>query len=402
LYEPPADKAAWDFLTRTTHPALTATETAAYLQGDQSVAPAAQRWTTLEPLSRKHYRLETRARDLLERMLAAKINRAQGIFLPDPFSPQHGVVQADGTPDELLLPWRTTATLLGGAEYLGSIHLPGGSVNHLFRRDQQAIMVLWNDRPTQETLFLGEQIEHFDLWGRTIPHATVDQDGAPTQQLSIGRLPSFVTGLSLPIAQWRIRFAFETTHLPSVFGKDQLAKFTFINTFAQSVGGEVRVHPPLNWEVTPLATNFRAAAGEPRQESFQVRFKSEAESGRQLLRFDLTLTADHDYRFSVYQPIHVGLDDVTIETSTRLNDEGQLIVEQVINNRTDEFVSFNCLLFAPGRRRERLQVLELGRGRHVSSFVLPRGEELIGQPLQLRAEEMNGDRVLNYQVLPVE
>jgi hypothetical protein len=387
-----------DFLSRTTSPTLTAAEITAYLQ-DKRKGPGA-RWLVMQPLSPKHYDLETRTRDLVERMLAAKIHRADATFIADPFDPHHGLLNNDGTPAEMLLPWRTTATLLGGAHYLGTLYLPNGSTNHLFRRGNEAMMVVWNRRPTRETLYLGDRIEHFDTWGRTLPHQTVDQDGAVAQSIEVGALPTFVTGLSLPVALWRIHLAFDTPNLTSVFGQDQIARYTFRNTFTQGVGGEVRITPPQDWEIVPLAQSFRAAELEDVHELFQVRFKAEAQSGPQMLKLDFKLTGDRDYAFSAYQPVNVGIGDVSVETITRLNDAGELVVEQTLINQTDSFVSFNCLLFAPGRRRERVQVFDLGRGRHTASYVLERGEELIGQTMLLRAEEMDGNRVLNYRVVP--
>jgi hypothetical protein len=209
-----------------------------------------------------------------------------------------------------------------------------------------------------------------------------------------------VTGLSLPVAAWRIHLAFETPNLPSIFGRDQTARFQFRNTFTQGVGGEVKLHAPLDWEVAPLTQMFRGAEGEDVKLSFDVRFKADAQSGPQLLKFDFKLTGDRDYAFSAYRPLTVGIGDVEIETATRLNDDGELVVEQTFINQSDDFVSFNCLLFAPDRRRERVQVMNLGPGRHSASYLLPRGEELLGQTLLLRAEEIDGDRVLNSRVVP--
>ena len=40
-------------------------------------------------------------------------------------------MRADGMPAELLLPWRTTAAMLGGAQYIGQMQLPGGSENRI-------------------------------------------------------------------------------------------------------------------------------------------------------------------------------------------------------------------------------------------------------------------------------
>ena len=90
-------------------------------------------------------------------MLAAKTGGADAIFVPNPFDDQQGLMKADGSPGALLLPWRSTALALSGAEYLGSIVLPEGSHNAVFVRDDTAVMVVWHERPTRERLYLGEK-----------------------------------------------------------------------------------------------------------------------------------------------------------------------------------------------------------------------------------------------------
>ena len=57
------------------------------------------------------------------------------------------------------------------------------------------------------------------------------------------------------------------------------------------------------------------------------------------------------------------------------------------------------MLFAPQRRRQRRYVLDLGPGRDTQAYVLPRGRELIGKTIWLRAEEIGGQRILNYQIV---
>ena len=78
---------------------------------------------------------------------------------------------------------------------------------------------------------------------------------------------------------------------------------------------------------------------------------------------------------------------------------GSLVVEQHMTNLSDRPLSFQCVLFAPGRRRETRQILNLGRERTTLTFVLPDGEQLVGKKLFLRAEEIGGSRVLNYTLL---
>ena len=79
-------------------------------------------------------------------------------------------MRADGMPAELLLPWRTTAAMLGGAQYIGQMQLPGGSENRIFLRpDGQVVMVAWNKKPTREVLYLGSNVRQFDILGRATP-----------------------------------------------------------------------------------------------------------------------------------------------------------------------------------------------------------------------------------------
>jgi hypothetical protein len=319
--------------------------------------------------------------------------------VPRPFDDQAGLCSAAGAPGELLLPWRTTALMLAGAEYLGQIQLPGGSTNHVFARDGRAVMMIWNSQPTQETLYLGDDIRQIDLWGReTVPPTT--QDGGFTQQqVAVGPLPTFLVGVHEQIARWQIGVEFEDSRLASLFGRPQPIRLKLRNPFAQGIGGELKLIVPRSWEAGQQATRFKIAEqGELRQELF-VTLQADANSGPQQVRLDFDLTADRNYRFSVFRTLQLGLDDVLLEMSTRLRSDGSLLVEQHLTNLTDVPLNFQSTLFPPGRRRETKQIINLGRGRTTISFVLPEGQELIGQKLWLRCEEISGSRVLNYTVV---
>ena len=104
-------------------------------------------------------------------------------------------------------------------------------------------------------------------------------------------------------------------------------------------------------------------------------------------------------RFSAYRHIDVGPGDVHIEVITRLNERGDLEVEQRFVNDTQGPVSFRCQLLAPDQRRQTTQLIGLAPGRDVNVYRLPNGEQLIGKTLWLRAEEIDGPRVLNYRFI---
>jgi hypothetical protein len=357
-----------------------------------------RQWVTLEPLPRGEYRQEARVRDLVMRMLSAKINGAGAVFVPNPFDSRCGLLNADGSPGELLLPWRTTSLLISGSEYLGSIELPGGSKNHVFGRQGQAVMVVWNDRPTRERITLGEELRQIDLWGHETITDSRDENGHIQHEIDVGPMPTIITGLHEAVARWQINLAFDTDRLSSIFGRPQPLVFRVPNHFGQAVGGEIVVRAPKSWDMDPRPVRFRLADGDELKHTYPVNLLTDANSGPQPLQLDFEISADRTYRFRVYRTLQLGLDGVSIEMTTRLTPDGTLIVEQHLTNSTDHPISFQCTLFPPGRRRETKQVIQQGRGRSTNVFNLPNGKELLGQKLKLRAEEIGGARVLNHTI----
>lgn len=370
-------------------------------------------------------RHERRVRDFVEQVLVAKMNDVNGVFISDPFTGSaeaadglSGVMNRDGTPGELLLPWRTCARLLGGARYLGSIRLPQGSDNWLFLRpDGAVVMVLWNlaaegsepgSTPVEEALYLGEDVRVIDVWGASAEPE--QRDGR--QVIRVGRMPRFVYGLSEPVARWRMDANFEKSEVPSVFNVPHQNKVLFRNTFEQGVGGSMKVVVVANdpddlmrhldesskWEITPNEQPIRLAAGESVESPISVKLW-EAGYGEQPARLDFEVSADREYRFSVWRTLRVGLGDVTLDVATWIDDDGRLIVEQRMTKSTGDPVDFNCVLKVNGRRRKRTQVFQLGPEVDKKRFTYVRPEELVGQEMRLRIEEIDGERVLNHRFL---
>jgi hypothetical protein len=283
--------------------------------------------------------------------------------------------------------------------YLGPYQLPSGGTSHLFAHGGRAVMAVWADRTTTEYVVLGEEIEQLDVWGRPAdpPPRLVERDGRRMHELTIGPLPTFITGLSEAVARWQAAVTFENPQLASVAGRVQTLYLRLPNTFKQAISGELTLHAPKSWGIDARPQRFRIAEGEELRLPLSVTLPADASSGPQPVRLDFDIQGS--YHFSVYRTLQLGLDDVQVELATRLRKDGALLVEQQMTNLSDRPVSFNCLLFAPGRRRETRQIIKLGRDRATVVFVLPRGEELIGQKLWLRAEEIGGSRVLNYTLV---
>ena len=384
------DQPAWRFLTLSTDPPLTHRELPSYLAVTQR--EGVRRWMVLEPLGRDHYTRDVRIVDLVERMMSAKIHQAEGVFVPDPFDAQRGLMQDDGTPGDLFLPWRTTALMLGGSEFLGGIQLPEGSENRIFVRGEETVMVIWNDKPQQEVVYLGKNTRHVDLWGRErVPEAEKHR-----QVFDVGPLPTFITGVDKSIVQWRQSFSFSEVQIPSIFGRRHQNSLRMTNYFKRGISGTLKLVMPDTWEVEPGRIDFQLPEGGSREDSFLIALAYNATSGRHPVRIDLELQSEETVRFSIYRHIDIGFGDVYIEFVTTLNDRGELEIEQRFVNETKKRVNFRCHLYAPDRRRRKTEVLDLGYGRNVQYYLLPNGKELIGQTIFFRAVEIDGRRILPY------
>jgi hypothetical protein len=393
LKELPGEKPTWDFLAFSADPALTWEEQITYLRATKD--RGCLRWVVLDPLRREHYSLETRIADLAMRMIAAKMEGAEGIFVPEAFSDSHGILNQDGTVGELFIPWRTAAHILAGAKPLGTLQLPSNCRTQVFQRGEEIVMAVWSDQPTRVPLFLGEDARQIDLWGSETPVPM--EDGV--QVVEVGPKPVFITQISAALMRTQMSVQFENTKLASLFGQPQYNAVKFKSFFPQSIRGQVRIVTPGTWKVAPKDIAFKTAPGETMFQQFEVALPTDATTGRQLLRLDFDLTADRRYQFSIYRQLEVGLSDVFGEAFTRLNENGELEVEQRITNETDEVLSFKCYLYAPDRKRLMLQVEDHGRGVDVKMFKVYNGETLLNKTLYLRAVEINGPRILNYTVV---
>ncbi len=386
----------WQFLALSADPPLQSEEMAARLEAYKDAG--AYRWAVVAPLPAGEASVEDRAADLVRRMIAAKTHGADAIFCPQPFSTDRGLMRDDGTPGELFLPWRTTAFELGSATYLGSIQLPGGSSNVIFTRNDDAVMVVWNDKPTEEAIYLGEGVRQVDLWGNVVSPAQREH----RQVIRVGRMPSFVTGIEETIIRWRMGVMFAREQIPSVLGRSHGNSVRMTNHFPKEVRGEIRLIMPRAWSVDPEQFVVQLAHGQSLEQPFSIGLPHNASNGRSKIRLDFEVvgngeTDDRPYRFSVYRQMSVGLGNIDVEISTKLNDRGELEVEQRFINVKDEPASFRCQLYAPDRRRQMSQIVGLGKAEDVHVYHLANGEKLLGKTLWLRAEEMDGQRILNYR-----
>ena len=354
-------------------------------------------WFAIRPLSRRKYSAEDRIRDLVARLLTAKTRNKSVVFVTDLFNDDHGLLNRDGTPSELLLPWNTTAEQLSGTRFLGHVQFHADSPNCVFERDNEAVVVIWNDQAISESFRLGYPVGLVNVWGETVPDAEAVRT-RDVQTIRTGRLPLFLTGLPLPLALWQVDCSWEPAQLASVAGLRQPARVRFNNPFPRDVRGTVTLRTPPNWDVSRTSFPIQLAANESQELQFDIVLQPDACAGLQKVALDFAIETDRRYTFRVERRVEVGLGDVFVQLDSWTDGEGQLTVEQHLTNTTGRPLSFDCYLYAPGRQRVRHQVLDLATGSASHAFVLPDSRDLSGQSLWLRVEEIGGARTLNYEI----
>ncbi|MEM1303800.1 MAG: hypothetical protein AAGG46_02830, partial [Planctomycetota bacterium] len=417
----------WDFEQLSSSPALDAQQLDAGLQS--ATRSSAERWVLIEPAideskhETKRDRLNARIRELIHQIVVAKWRGVRGIFVANPFSAnplngEGGLMCTDGTPGDLLLAWRTAALHLSGAEYVGELNLPHGSRNWVFRQGERHLMVVWNDNPVEEVIYLGDDVRQVSVWGQTTRPKQVEVDrGFRRQVIEVGPSPSFVLGVNGPVARWRMAVQLERDRVPSVFAQDHANSLAVRNPFRQGVGGTLRLFVPDlsknsgvastesldrdesdEWRIDPDRGEFSAAPGGEIRHLFGIELK-EATFGHQPIRIDFDIVADQPYRFSVWRNLQVGLGEVGIGVKTSIDENGRLVVLQRMVNHTDKRIDFKCRLNAGTRRRQRAQVFQLGPEGDEKTYAYSNGEELLGAELKLRVEEVDGSRVIVHRFI---
>lgn len=384
-----------DFITLRTNPPLTSEELESYVQllGQE----AHMRWISVEPLDSRRYPPEDRIQNLVERMLVAARFRVEAAFIPDPIHEHTGMMLADGSPTLLFLPWRTLAYHLTGAQYIGSFALRGGTTNYVFERDGEAILIGWNQTQTSEQLYLGENIQVCDLWGETQTPQSIVDGGFREQVIEFSNEPIVITGLSLPVARWRISFKLSNYDNQVPGAARFKLKAAFSNGFDQSVVGSLELFAPELIHNSSVKKTFDLTDRQDVELPVDLNLRPDASTGKQMVTAIFDIQSGSQYRFRVFHPLYIGAQDIEVELSYEVDPDGNLVIRQDLVNNTERILDFECTLFAPDRVHVRQQLLQIPPGRVTRFYRLANAAELKGKTVWLRCQQLDNGRFLNYR-----
>ena len=406
LYEPPpapSDRIVWDNVSFFSANNPTPDELGRLLA--HSSLERTRPWAVIQMLPEDQYGVEVRARDLIHQMISAKQQNAPVIFIHEPISEQ-GLIHPDGTPGDLLLPWRTAANFLTNATYMGQLPLQGGSRSFLFTRGEETTLVIWNenvqpgDPPVMERVYLGSDIKATDLWGRESQIDTmVDQkDRCSYQDIPVTSLPIFISGIERGVAMWDVTFHFDSNALVTKYGQDETNAVNFENHFDTTLKGKIELLFPKTWKVDRRDIPISLSPSDPKKrEPIRVGLLDNANSGEETVPLIIELQTEELHRFKIERRLRVGVTDVEIEVLPTLQPNGELIVEVQLENKSEKPLSFKTTLSPEDRKSIRRFLLDAKPGRTTMRFLLQDGASLTGKQIGFRAVEIdsNSPRVVN-------
>jgi hypothetical protein len=398
LDEPPTTASPpWNSLHFNINPQLTADELAHYV--NEASASPVQTWVDINPLTPEKYQLLDRIRDLTERMITIKKSNITAAFVANPFDPKHGLFTENRTVGEMLLPWRTLVSHLGNATYVGGIQLPNASINHIFESETSGTMILWNDVPTTEQLFLGETIDVTDIWGKSVDfELATSARGTLEQKIQVGPWPLVVHGVDVDVARFRQQVELKITNLASRIGTQQTIPMTLVNTLANNASGRMALISDSLLTNGAAQAPVQIQAGQSTTWELPINIRSDAPAGMHSVRLDFDFTAGKPYHFSVYRKLTLGTDDIKfLWEVVRMNDNQVELRVELINN-TDEAVSFDCKLFPPGESYQRFQVLNAKPGSTRRELIARIPVNHSNSKVWIRCEQIDRGRILNYRV----
>lgn len=394
-----ASETSWQAVCRSSDPPLSAQELDAFLtlkeQRQHSKGP--RTWLLLDPVDKDTYDRKSRIRDLVMRMVTVRSHLVQAAFVSDPYDEQRGLLRPDGRPDELLLPWRTTSLVIGDLRNVGALQLRSGAENAVFSGPERSVLMVWSAQPKEELIYLGENVQEVDVWGKVknLPLETVGNQTA--QRLQIDSVPKFIIGADPVLLAFRMSVEITPKQIDSFLGQKQQLSVSFSNPTRNSMVGQMRLVEPNTWKIDRPSRGWEMLGGRTKTRTFDVVLSNTAKVGSYELPVQFTLDTLPPKIFTTYRNVNVGPQGLEIDVMTRLTPNKDLSVIVELTNNGAKTQSYDCLMFASPDRQYQRQFITVRPGETVRrAIVWVNGEDLIGKRLLLRADEQDGPRMLNY------
>jgi hypothetical protein len=394
---PQGQAMAWEATQLSIQPDLRSEELPSYLAS--KAHEGTTKWLTLDFLSASKYSLLDRVRDLTERIVMMKKLAITSAYVTKPMDPDVGLFNSNFEPQAISVPWRTLVEHVGPANYVGKIMLPGGSQNHIFQNGKHGLMLIWNDNPKEEQLYLGPDVDAVDLWGRsvTVASAKSPRNGAE-QRVAVGPWPIIIRGLDLPVARFRMQFELGTASLQSLVGRGQSVPIKVGNPFGKVIRGSMDLVAPTLLEKEFASLSLQVTPDRVLEKDFPLELRSDVSAGKHAVRFDFQIEANKTERFSTYHELTVGFDDIEFQWQLQQISETSVLLRLTANNRGNLETTFQCKFFPPPYPYQHFQAERLIPGSNNREYLIQLPSVDVNAEFWIRCEELETRRTLNYRV----
>jgi hypothetical protein len=365
---------------------------------DQSRRPVP--WFHITPLPASQYSLKARVQDLLQKLLVLTdpvnpVVRIGWVF--DPANKETLLIEPDGGPQEMFLPFRNLTGTLARNNYLGQLRSKDICQNAILEANGEGKMVLWSPTPKKLKRYFGQNISVRDVWGRNVPVDQWTTDLGPIQSFEVGDWPVIVEGIDLHAIRWQMGLELLTKQVDLIVGKQEVIEIQIDNPFDFAfVGQATVVCNALAEKHTP--EKFHVGVNAKQKVSIPLQMNPNADTGQTPIQVVVRFEGpDNDVFIPLNDLIQVGNNDIEIEVRYSFNEKNELLMEVETINRTGKPASFDCYIRIPGRTREFSQLSRL-QERATQTFVISDADKLIGETVWVQSQQFGEKRVLNKRL----
>jgi len=378
-------------------PSLTGVELAR-LADDENQKGKPGNWVSLDPIDSKKYSAEDRIRDLLQRTIALHSSGLETGWISNPCDEAIGILDPRGRPEELLLPFRTISQALEGADDFFSFPMEQPFVqNSLFRENQSDHMFLWAYQPQWVDAQWGDRWSATDIWGRPVNTRRDAASSINAKQLYVDRWPVLVKDVDRDMIKWQMDVHIKNPIIENRIGQSDPILLSVHNPADKPLEGRLKIVSPALFQNGVAEKDFVIESTTTKTIEVPILLRRDVSQSSEPIEIVFELNGTPSVQFSVRKSLSLGLKNFQLETQSRFDDRGRLIIEMTMTNSSGQASTFDCTIHVPDRPRQRVQVINLLE-RATKSIILSDGAQYRGKSLLIRCEEIGTGRVLNQRV----
>lgn len=276
-----------------------------------------------------------------------------------------------------LVAWRSVTDRLIDRRIVAQFPSPPGTKAYLLGPTSSApagttgAIVAWNESADVHTAFLdgffgSGGIRLVDIFGNdktnTAPTALARPGRASSgMRVALSQEPVFIEGVDTALAQFLSDFQLQPESIePGAASGDH--QIILRNPFPTGIAGTITLLSPSReesvgstreWKVNPRVMRFSASPGETISLPLAIAAGSGLELGPQAFVFQVDLSAQVQYpRLEVKRDLHVGLSNVRVNLSYRIQDNDDVVLEVALANISDAPLNMAITAFAPDQARQ--------------------------------------------------